>query len=156
MKLAVKNQRTKKKFHLRIPSQTEYLEIIREFVSRVARKVGFKEDDASKIELAVDEACTNVIEHAYGGDGKKMIDIAIQVDYPGQKMSIIITDQGRGFDPSKLLAPDMKKYLQEMRVGGLGVYLMQSLMDEINFEVKPGPKNQVKLVKYLMNNQRQK
>lgn len=152
---AVKKQRTKNKYHLRIPSQTENLEIIREFVSRVARKVGFPEEDANKIELAVDEACTNVIEHAYSGDAKKIIDIVIQVDYPGQKMSVIITDQGRGFDPSKLRAPDMKRYMQEMRVGGLGVYLMQSLMDEINFELKPGSKNQVKLVKYFMNNQKQ-
>ncbi|NUO79526.1 ATP-binding protein [candidate division KSB1 bacterium] len=144
---AVKNPRAKKKYHLRIPSQTENLEIIREFVTGIARKVGFPEDDASKIEIAVDEACTNVIEHAYNKDERKLIDIVIQID--PQKFTITITDQGKGFDPDKVKTPDMKKYLEEMRVGGLGIFLMQTLMDEIDFDVVGGRKNQVKMVKYF-------
>ncbi len=144
---AVKNLKAKKKYHLRIPSQTDNLEIIREFVTRIARKVGFQEEETSKIELAVDEACTNVIEHAYSKDDRKFIDITIQID--PQKFTIIISDQGKGFDHKKLKAPDMKKYLEEMRVGGLGIFLMQTLMDEIDFDVVGGRKNQVKMVKYF-------
>lgn len=144
---AVQKPKAKKKYHLRIPSQTDNLEIIREFVTRIARKVGFQEEETSKIELAVDEACTNVIEHAYSKDERKLIDITIQID--PQKFTIIITDQGKGFDPKQLNKPDMKKYLEEMRVGGLGIYLMQTLMDEIDFDVVGGRKNQVKMVKYF-------
>jgi serine/threonine-protein kinase RsbW len=139
----------KRKYQLRIPSQTDNLELIREFVARVARKVGFKDDDVSKIELAVDEACANVIKHAYNKGNKKPIDIAIQIDY--QKFTVIVTDHGRGFDPNSVKPPDMKEYLAEMRVGGLGIYLMRTLMDEIDFDVKPGKRNQVKMSKYFFN-----
>ena len=144
---AVQNLRAKKKYHLRIPSQTDNLEIIREFVTQIARKVGFREDETSKIELAVDEACTNVIEHAYSKDERKLIDIAIQID--PQKFTVIITDQGKGFNAKRLKKIDMKKYLEEMRVGGLGIHLMHTLMDEIDFDVVGGRKNQVKMVKYF-------
>ncbi|MDZ7288323.1 MAG: ATP-binding protein [candidate division KSB1 bacterium] len=138
----------KKKYQLRIPSQTDNLELIREFVARVARKVGFKDDDVSKIELAVDEACANVIKHAYKRDDKKPIDIVIQIDY--RKFTVIITDHGCGFDPKKIKTPDMKEYLAEMRVGGLGIYLMRTLMDEIDFDIKPGKRNQVIMSKYFL------
>ncbi len=152
MKNAVNNLRKKKKYHLRIPSQTDNLEIIREFVSKIARKVGFQDEDTGKIELAVDEACTNVIEHAYGKDERKVIDIDVQIE--PDKFTITITDQGKGFDPHKIRKPVMKDYLAEMRVGGLGIYLMQTLMDEIDFDIKGGRggrKNQVRMVKYFAN-----
>jgi serine/threonine-protein kinase RsbW len=141
--------KVKKKYQLRIPSQTDNLELIREFVARVARKVGFRDDDVSKIELAVDEACANVIKHAYNKDDKQPIDIAIQIDY--QKLTVIITDRGRGFDPNRIKRPDMNEYLAEMRVGGLGIYLMRTLMDEIDFDMKPGKRNQVIMSKYFLD-----
>lgn len=136
----------KKKYQLRIPSHAGNLEIVRDFVSRIARKVGFNEDDVNKIELAVDEACTNVIKHAYGTDSKKLIDIAIKVDL--EKLTVMITDRGRGFNPKKLPQPDMKEYIAKMRVGGLGVYLMKTLMDEVEYDIQPGKRNQLRMVKY--------
>ena len=138
------------KYQLKIPSQTDNLELIREFVSRVAVKVGFEDNDVNKIELAVDEACTNVIKHAYEKDKKQPIDIAIQIEY--NKFTVIVTDRGKGFDVSKIKTPDMKEYLIEMRVGGLGIFLMHSLMDEVDFDIRPGVKNQVKMVKYYLKN----
>lgn len=138
------------KYQLKIPSQTDNLELIREFVSRVAVKVGFEDNDVNKIELAVDEACTNVIKHAYEKDQKQPIDIAIQIEY--NKFTVIVTDRGKGFDVSKIKTPDMKEYLIEMRVGGLGIFLMHSLMDEVDFDIRPGVKNQVKMVKYYLKN----
>lgn len=134
---------------LKIPSQTDNLEIIREFVGKVALKAGLNEDDRNKVELAVDEACANVIKHAYGDDRKnKSINIAVQIDY--QKLTILVTDKGKGFDKSKLKLPDMREYLAEMRVGGLGIYLMKTLMDKVDFDMKPGVRNQVKMVKYFI------
>ena len=138
-------------YKLKIPSETDNLEIIREFVGKVASKVGFSEDELNKIELAVDEACANVIKHAYAREQKnKPIDIAVQIDF--QKLTILVTDRGKGLDKSKLKLPDMREYLAEMRVGGLGIYLMKTLMDEVDFEIKPGEKNQVKMVKYFLKN----
>lgn len=140
-------------YQLKVPSQTDNLELIREFVSRVAAKVGFDSEDVNKIELAIDEACTNVIKHAYEKNSRQPIDIAIKLDY--DKLTIIVTDQGRGFNVDDIKTPDMKEYLAEMRVGGLGIFLMKNLMDEVKFDVKPGVRNQVKMVKYyLKDNQK--
>jgi len=145
-------QKRAKTYRLRIPSQTDNLEIIREFVARIAEKHGFDDEDVNKIELAVDEACANVIKHAYGRNEYKPIDIVIKVD--GRKLTVIVVDKGKGFDPKSIKAPDMKEYLSKMRVGGLGLYLMETLMDEVDFDIKPGKRNQVKLVKYLARNDR--
>jgi len=135
-------------YQLRIPSQTENLELIRNFVSGVARKVGFDNEDINKIELALDEACTNVIEHAYRDVDNGDIDVAIKVDY--QKFVIIVTDKGKSFPFKELEIPDMKQYLAELRVGGLGVYLMKTLMDEVEYHSEPGVKNEVRMAKYLL------
>ncbi len=141
-------QRAVRKYRLRIPSQTENLEIIRSFVGHIARRVGFDDEDANKIEIAVDEACSNVIKHAYERDARQPIDIVIKIDY--DKLTVIVTDHGKGFDPSSIKMPDMKEYLAELRVGGLGIYLMRSLMDEVAYDIKPGVRNQVKMVKYFV------
>ncbi len=141
-------QRAAKRYRLRILSQTENLEIIRNFVGHIARRVGFDDEDATKIEMAVDEACSNVIKHAYERDARKPIDIAIKVDY--DKLTVVVTDRGKGFDPSAIKMPDMKEYIAELRVGGLGIYLMRTLMDEVSYDIKPGVRNQVRMVKYFL------
>lgn len=140
----------KTQYQLKIPGQTDNLELIRLFVSAVADKVGFAADEVSKIELAVDEACANVIKHAYAKETKEPIDIAIEIDY--KKLAIIITDHGKGFDVNKLSKKNVKDYIAEMRVGGLGIYLMKALMDEVEFNSQPGVKTQVKMVKYFLKN----
>ena len=138
-----------RQYLLKIPGQVDNLEIIRNFISGVAKKVGFGDDDANKIELAVDEACTNVIEHAYRDDDDKDIDIAIKLDY--QKLTVVVTDRGRSFNFKQVEMPNMNSYLAELRVGGLGIYLMKTLMDEVDYQSKPGGKNEVRMVKYLLN-----
>ncbi|MBN2009937.1 ATP-binding protein [candidate division KSB1 bacterium] len=139
--------KNKATYHLKIPSQTDNLEVIREFISNLARKAGFQNDDVDKIELAVDEACSNVIKHAYKKTDKKPIIISVEIEK--NKFTVSVTDHGKGFDINKIKTPDMKEYLAQMRVGGLGIYLIKSLMDEVDFTIEPGVKNQVKLVKYV-------
>ena len=82
---------------------------------------------------------------------KQPIDIAIEIDF--NKFSIIVTDKGKGFDISKIKTPDMKEYLAEMRVGGLGIFLMRSLMDEVDFNIKSDGINQVKMIKYFLKDE---
>jgi serine/threonine-protein kinase RsbW len=137
-----------KKYHLKIPSQTDNLDLIRSFVAGIARKVGFNDEEVNKIELAVDEACTNVIEHAYQHDDTKDIDIAIQIGL--QKLTVVVTDHGKSFNVKQIKLPDMKDYLAELRVGGLGIYLMKTLMDEVDYQSKPGNRNEVRMVKYII------
>ena len=135
------------KYKLNIPSITENLQMIREFVLKIAAKAGFNEETQEQIALAVDEACTNVIKHAHHHDARRLMDIQIRTD--ANKMKITITDKGRGFDITKLKDPDIEKFIKESRHGGLGIYLIKTLMDEVDYEFKPGVKNQVQLTKYL-------
>ena len=144
-------------YQLRIPSETDNLELIREFVTKVAEKVGFDSDDIGKIELACDEACTNVIKHAYPPDknnGKQSLDILIKIDF--DKFTLVVTDHGKGFDPKSIKLPNMQEYLAQLKVGGLGIYLMKTLMDEVDYQIKPGVKNQVKMVKYFIDKKNSK
>jgi serine/threonine-protein kinase RsbW len=130
-----------------IPSQTDRLKEVRDFVSNIARQFGFGEDDVNKIVLAVDEACTNIIKHAYGYRKSHSIKLSIQTQ--GTAFEVTITDQGRPFDPSDIPQPNMKEYLSHFKKGGLGMYLMKTVMDKVEYDFKPGPVNCVRLTKYL-------
>ena len=140
---------TDHQFDLKISSQTENLKRVRRFVASAARRFGFTVDEASKIALAVDEACTNIIKHAYNFAQDK--DIQLNILFHDGKFEVLITDHGRAFDPDRVPVPNMRDYLTHYRHGGLGMYLMKSLMDKVEYRIRPGLKNQVSLVKYLPN-----
>ncbi len=132
---------------INIESRTERLSAVRDFVSAAARECGFPDDEVSKIALAVDEACTNIIKHAYRYDPNKKITVTVKPKTRG--LEIAIADTGTGFDPTRVQTPDMKEYLSHYRHGGLGVYLMKSLMDKVEYTIDPGRSNEVRLTKYL-------
>jgi serine/threonine-protein kinase RsbW len=132
---------------LHIESRTERLIAVRDFVSDAAREFGFADEDVNKIALAVDEACTNVIKHAYRFEPDK--DITVTVRPNNAAFEISIMDSGTGFDPTRLHTPDMQDYFSHFRKGGLGVYLMKRLMDKVEYEMDPGKRNEVRLTKYL-------
>jgi serine/threonine-protein kinase RsbW len=131
---------------LSIPSQTERLNDVREFVSGLARTHGFGEDDINKITIAVDEACTNIIKHGYNYSPDNNIDV--EINRTGSDFEIIISDKGRQFDPNAIQTPDMKDYFQHYRRGGLGVYLMKRIMDKVEFDLHRD-KNVLRMIKTL-------
>lgn len=130
-----------------VKSRTENLSKIREFISSNASEVGFSKDDIDNMILAVDEACTNVIKHAYKSspDG----DILIEVKYDKSAFTITIEDNGTAFNPDLVPVPDLQKYYREHRVGGLGMYLMKTLMDDVKYNSVPGKFNRVSLTKKI-------
>jgi serine/threonine-protein kinase RsbW len=132
---------------LHIESRTERLIAVRDFVSAAAREFGFPDEEISKIALAVDEACTNVIKHAYEFDPTKHLTVTVKGNDGAFEVSI--RDTGKQFNASSLHPPDMKEYLTHFRRGGLGVYLMKTLMDKIEYNFEPGQPNEVRLTKYL-------
>lgn len=132
---------------IKIDSKTEHLVAVREFVSGAAQQFGFQDEEVSKIALAVDEACTNIIKHAYKYDPSKTITVTVKGSNGTFQISII--DNGKQFDPGKVPSPDMKEYLSHYRRGGLGIYLMKSLMDKVEYDIRPGQKNEVRLIKYM-------
>lgn len=121
------------------------LDEIREFVGEEARQVGFSDKEIYSIQLAADEASTNIIEYAYAGveDGK--IDIDCSAADGGLK--IVMRDRGKPFDPSSVPEPNVKADLSERKIGGLGIYLMRKLMDEVSYESSTGGGNVLTMVK---------
>lgn len=136
-----------KKISKTIRSRTDHLLEVREFVLDAARQFGFGEEEASKIVLAVDEACTNIIKHAYHYAPDKRIEITIYRQ--DGEFEVRITDEGKAFDPATVTLPDIKQHLTHYRRGGLGVYLMRKLMDKVEYSLSKGRKNEVRLTKYL-------
>jgi serine/threonine-protein kinase RsbW len=134
-------------FHLQLPSHTDFLDLIRDFISKLSDYAGFGEEDVYKISLAVDEACTNVIRHAYNEEDAQRIDMDVEIQ--AEQFIVIVSDSGRGFDPDKIGEPDLQDYIIRHKVGGFGLYLMKTLMDTVEFSIEPGVRNAVRMVKSL-------
>jgi serine/threonine-protein kinase RsbW len=132
-----------------IPSRTDNLLEVREFVGSAARSFGFSDEEIANIVLAVDEACTNIIKHAYQYVADKEIEVSIFEDKGS--FEIRIFDNGKSFDPSALRPPDLKEHIGRQRRGGLGVYLMKRLMDKVEYSFIPGKRNEVRLTKFRPN-----
>lgn len=135
------------RFELRIPSRTDCLELIRDFVTKIAGKAGAEAQSVDEIELAVDEACANVMLHAHGRDPGKQIAIVVYLE--PSRLTIGVKDEGALFDPTKVPSPDMEEYLRTRKVGGLGIYLIRRLMDEVEYRTGEDGKNELRMVKYL-------
>ena len=111
------------------------LDDIRDFVGEAAGQVGFSEKEIYSIQLAADEASTNIIEHAYAGSGNGKIEIDCKITPDG--LEIVMRDTGTSFDPSSVPEPNVKADLAERKIGGLGMYLMRKLMDEVSYQSSP-------------------
>jgi serine/threonine-protein kinase RsbW len=132
-------------FQLHVPSSTENLSMIRDFVGSIGERAGFSKGELVKLELAVDEACANVIEHAYGSDGTREVTVKATID--PDTVQIRIVDTGRGFDPATIAEADLDSLIRQRKSGGLGMRLIKSIMDEVHYEIVPGQKNELAMMK---------
>ena len=131
---------------MQFTAKFEYLDEIREFVGDIARAGKFSDKDVYNIQLASDEAASNIIEHAYEGisDGVLEISCGLKKD----ELTIILVDHGESFDPSEVPMPNLKADLSERKIGGLGLYLMRKLMDEVYYDADPkNNRNTLTLIK---------
>lgn len=132
-------------YTLTIPSSTRFLEDVREFVSMHAEEAGFPDAVVEQLKMAVDEACTNVIEHAYEGQSEQPIDIVITIHT--DKLTIRIRDKGRQFNQKAYREPDLIEYAKTRKSGGFGVHIMRKLMDEVAWRTAGGY-NECCMIKY--------
>jgi serine/threonine-protein kinase RsbW len=116
---------------LKVPGRFDRLEQISRFIEKSGEEAGLDHTAVCRCQLAVDEACTNIIEHAYEGEGHGDIDIVCLAD-PGE-LTITIRDKGKRFDPNSVPEPQLNASLEEMQVGGLGLYFMRQVMDAVEF-----------------------
>jgi len=130
---------------VRFSAKFEFLDEIREFVGDIARAGGFGDKDVYNIQLAADEAASNIIEHAYEGVSNGVLELSCGVK--SNVITIILVDYGESFDPSEIPLPDLKADLSERKIGGLGIFLMRKLMDEVHYEARPNKSNVLTMTK---------
>lgn len=121
---------------LRVPALAEYVDLVRLTLYGVASKLGFLYEEIEDMKVAVSEACNNAVLHAYEHAG--MVEIRFAV--ADGALLITVKDDGRSFVPAEVPAsPALHgKSLDEIEAGGLGLYLMQALMDEVEVRSEAG------------------
>jgi len=127
------------------PASFDFLDEIREFVAQTARAGGFNEKEIYSLQLAADEAASNIIEHAY--EGISGADFDVTCDMRSDTLTITMRDTGRPFNPSNVRQPNLKADLSERQIGGLGLYLMRKLMDEVHYISNPKTGNVLTMIK---------
>ena len=130
----------------KIPSATRYLSRVRQFVDQQTSEAGLSDKAAGEVQLAVDEACANAIEHAYGGSEEGTVEIVTKKTK--SQFTVIIRHKGVPFDKAKYRPPDLKVAAAERWKGGFGVALIHRLVDHVEYRQR-GRTSEVYLVKNL-------
>lgn len=128
------------------PGRYDNLAKICKFVVQAAEEAGLSDSAVYSVELAVDEACTNIIEHAYGGEDRGDIQCICKITEKG--LTVILEDQGQSFDPAKVPKPNMKARLKDLKSRGAGLFLIRKMMDEVDFEFTKEKGNRLTMVKH--------
>jgi serine/threonine-protein kinase RsbW len=132
---------------LQIPAQADYLDVVRLCLYGIASKVGFTYEEIEDMKVAVAEACNNAVLHAYPDKNDGVIDIHFDCD--ATSIKVVVKDYGVTFNHTNALqeaAPIRGSEARELQAGGLGIYLMQALMDEVSVQSEQG--TQVTLTKF--------
>ncbi|ALS26519.1 anti-sigma B factor RsbW [Paenibacillus cisolokensis] len=133
---------------LQVPAEAEYIDLVRLTLYGIASKIGFSYEEIEDMKVAVSEACNNVVLHAYSdapngraserNPGHRMEIRFIRLN---DALSIIVKDEGRSFDAdaaARKAEPLHGKSVGELEAGGLGLYLMQALMDQVEVHSETG------------------
>jgi len=135
------------RYTLTVTSELDKLACIADFIKRAVSSLGMDENSAYAMQLAVDEACTNVIDYAYQRRTGQPVTIECYED--NGRCIVTIRDQGRPFDPTRVPVPDLHAPLAKRQIGGLGIYLMRRLMDDVRFHFDSIHGNELTLVKAI-------
>jgi serine/threonine-protein kinase RsbW len=131
---------------IKVRSQLDSLIVIRDFVDRVAGHFGLDEELVFALQLAVDEACTNIIVHGYQ---EREGDIELSFRRQDDEIVVTIKDRAPPFDPEAVPLPPLDAPLEDRPLGGLGMYLMHQVMDEVRFDFDEERGNELTMIKRL-------
>ena len=116
---------------VKVPAQMNYLRVLRKFVTRFGAKYGFTSAELYAFKSAVDEACTNIIEHGYEyQDGT----ITLRAVFNNNRLTIELMDNGKSFDFDGVTNPDLEDYVKIRKRGGLGIFIIRRLLDEVDYQ----------------------
>ena len=132
---------------LTLLADAHQLASIREFVAEAGKDLDMEESAIYHLTLAVDEACSNIIRHAYGGQAGK-IEITVEPVQGG--VQTVVRDWGVPFQPDAVPVPDIAAPLDQRPKGGLGLFIIRQVMDEVQFEFNTHTGNTLTMVKRIV------
>lgn len=128
---------------IKLPSDPQFLKIIRDGISHISEICGFSNEEANAVTIAVDEAVSNIIKHTYNGATNELIVVNFRI--LEDRLEVVLRDFGEKVDPKTIKSRD----LNEIRPGGLGVHLIKSTMDVVTYDNSFEVGNQLTMGKYL-------
>jgi anti-sigma regulatory factor (Ser/Thr protein kinase) len=120
------------RFQITRAAELESLSVFREFISDCCAKFNVPNETVFELKLAVDEACTNVIEHGYKGMDPGSIILSFRIE--SDRILVQLTDFGHVFEPAEAPKPDLEAALEDRPLGGMGLYLIYQMMDNIDYK----------------------
>lgn len=120
------------RFQITRAAELESLQVFRKFITECCAKYDLPNDIVLELKLAVDEACTNIIEHGYEGMDPGSIILAFRIE--PDRILVQLTDFGHVFEPVEAPKPDLEAALEDRELGGLGLYLIYQTMDNIDYQ----------------------
>lgn len=139
---------------LKLPAKPEYVGVVRLTISGIANRLGYSYEEIEDIKLAVAEACTNVVNHAYGEEvdnPKMIINSAIYKD----RLEISVIDQGESVELDDFCEErgpvHPEETINQLKEGGLGLYLIETLMDKVEVKINSGV--ELIMTKFLRRNE---
>lgn len=139
---------------LSIPNQTTCLAQVRRAVLEFVGHGLFPSGEAQLVALAIDEAVANVMEHAFARAENERQEITVLLETNEQVFKAVIRDSGARFDPTAVPDVDIRQHVRQGRKGGLGIYLIRQIMDEVDYNYVQDRYNELRLVKYVDNRAR--
>ncbi|SCY63111.1 ATP-binding protein [Alkaliphilus peptidifermentans] len=127
---------------LSIPNKPEYVSVVRLTVAAIANRMGFDIEKIEDIKVAIAEACTNAITHGKKDDQENF---DIEFILKEKKLTMIVCDSGRGCITDEINIPD----LNNLKEGGLGIFIIKSLMDEVEIASDIGKGTIIRMSKYM-------
>jgi serine/threonine-protein kinase RsbW len=112
-------------------AEVESLQAFRDFIAESCAQHNIPHDTVLELKLAVDEACTNIIQHGYKGMDPGSIILSFRID--GERILVQITDFGHVFEPAEAPTPDLEAPAEDRELGGMGLYLIYQTMDNIDY-----------------------
>ena len=144
----MKERKTKdNQLELEVKANLENLAVMDDFVAESMKQLGMKKDVTLQVRLAVSEACTNIIQHAYSGESEEPIIILCSMS--GNDLVIEIRDWGKPFDPDSVPQPDTESELLERKEGGIGIFLLRKMMDDVRYVFRAGRYNELRMIKHI-------
>ncbi len=135
------------KLKLELDAKLENLSVISSFICEAMRQAGVDSAAIPRIQLAVDEACTNVALYAYPPEQPGIIRVSCGRE--GDDFVVTIEDAGKPFNPCEVPAPKLDPELDERAIGGLGIYLMRKVMDNLSYSYNTRTGNRLTMRKHV-------